>query len=154
MYLVPKESLSVIGGVLLLATNSSHHARLPLGLLLSRWKVPFQKNNFNYLETTRNTNGEVGPIQFIAWEFVSEEWALQFAKDKSTVEYYGQSIEEGDYMFILDVVSPEMNPFKLIATAITEVRKGRLLKGIVYRRNSESSSKVYCIKIPNRGGNK
>ena len=146
MHSVSKPPLHILGGALLLAAQSSRYVKFPLGVLLSRWENSFFKNNFFYVEAESQKTNEIKPLQFIIWKFVTDEWINEIVSN--TMDYYGQPLEEGDYMFILDLISNEINPFCLIRQVFSSVRKKKFLKGIVYTRDVGGVPCVYLINLP------
>lgn len=145
---VPLAMQKIIGGALLLAVQSPHHVRLPVGLLLGRWREALQRQNFNYTERKNEPLGECQPLQFMAWTFVSQAWLEELKNPDAKMDYWGQALESGPYLFVIDLISPSLNPALTLRNVVHEVRKKRPLKGVAYIRNAGGQSHVYVLNLP------
>lgn len=138
----------ILGGATLLAGQSVLHGRYPVGFMLSRWREALANNNFNYLEACHKETGQVRPLQFVAWTFVSESWVEQLRTSQTQLDYWGQEIEDGPYLFIIDLLSTDIDPVFTLRNLVHQVLQQREVKGVAFIRFRDEEPCVSVIEVP------
>jgi hemolysin-activating ACP:hemolysin acyltransferase len=134
----------LIGGVAILCLQSSVHARYSIGFMLNRWRKPVLEGSYTYVEELSEDGVYATPLQFMSWIFVSTAWVEELRHSNSELEYVGQQVETGPYIFILDVISPTINPFHMVRGVINKIRQNsKNLKGVVYIRIIGEKRKIF-----------
>ncbi|WP_433694185.1 toxin-activating lysine-acyltransferase [Herbaspirillum seropedicae] len=138
----------ILGGATLLAGQSALHGRYPVGFMLSRWREALANNNFNYLEAFHKETGQVRPLQFVAWKFVSQSWVEQLRASQTRLDYWGQEIEDGPYLFVIDLLSADIDPVFTLRNLVHQVLQQREVKGVAFIRYRDEEPSVCVIEVP------
>ncbi len=116
------------------------YASIQSDLLLTRW---FKSINSNCYYCEDDVDQRYGK-KFIIWRMVSKRFAIDFY-NRATSDYYSGDIEDGQYMFILDIVAQSGRPINLIRKALSAARLQGTVDGCLYIRSSKA--KVNLISV-------
>ncbi len=137
----------IIGAAMLLALQSPHHRGSPVGWLLDRWRQPIINKNFVYVEKSVNPDHCI-PLQFACWTFVSEEWIAEISRPGSTLDYQGDDPIGGPYLFVIDWISMNIDPFNTLKVVIADIRRTTSIRGVSFIRHRDGGTRVSLIKFP------